>query len=127
MRNTIMFWIATIACCGACYAANGPSNPGIAPTTVEAGVAIVKDVCDIIEGTDDNGVFRTLCATAEEVGRIVEFILLLRPAGQSIPDAGCTPKGSQLGDICSTSAERAKAILYITKLRSLRFSRDGGK
>lgn len=93
-----------------------PPEPPI--SNVEAGVAVADDACTLLTGVDDDGTLRTVCATIEEIGQIVSFILTLRPI-----DAGgvasCAPlPGSK---VCATQPEIAKAILYLARRRQVRF------
>lgn len=93
---------------------------------VETGAAVATGVCSLIEGVEDSGIVRTICASVDEVAAIAQFILTLRTsdAGVMASAAACTPlPGSS---ICATSAERAKAILFVTKLRSSRLMLDAG-
>ena len=112
-----------------CKPASGPAGDAEAGALVEAGAAVISGVCSLIEGIDDNGTARNICATLEEVASIAQFILTLRAA----PDAGplvlpatkcAVLPGSTL---CATSAERAKAVLFVAKAREKRLLLDGGR
>lgn len=115
-------FVLGIACVEYCAGCKPPSGPIVDAdaAVVEAGVATVTDVCSLIEGVDDNGAVRTICATVEEVLQVVSFILTLRDAR----DAGGTPATvcSYLPGttFCATSAERAKGILFLVRSRQAR-------
>ncbi len=98
---------------------------------IEAGVQIANGVCSLLEGVDDSGVVRTVCATVDEVASVVAFILTLRTADAGVlvcsggVDGGL--KGNvKIGAICSSSTERAKAVQFLAKVRASRFVLDGG-
>jgi len=103
--------------------------PPVTPSQVEAGVAIANGVCSLIEGIDDSGVVRNVCATVDEVSQIVQFILTLR---QQVDGGVTTAKGEPCvvlpnSTLCATSSERAKGVLYLSQVRARRFSRgDAG-
>lgn len=98
------------------------------PTVVqvlEAGAPVVTDVCTLLEGIDDSGVLRTICATVEEVAQVVSFILTLRSADAGPPaDAACTPITAPGAYVCATKAEIAKGVLWLTQQRAARLTRD---
>lgn len=94
---------------------------------VEAGTAVAGGICSLVEGVDDSGVVRSVCATVEEIGQIISFILTLRQttdAGPPAASAPCTPLPQST--FCATKAETAKGVLFVTQVRSRRLMRDGG-
>jgi|SRR6267142_5619604 len=94
---------------------------------VEAGARVANYVCSLVEGIDDNGVFRTICATVEEVAQIVAFIATLRKmtdGGQ--PPALITCINLPNTQYCATSSERAKGILFLMHARANTYLRDAG-
>jgi hypothetical protein len=100
----------------ACKPVQGPDAG-----TIEAGVSVATGLCTLLEGIDDSGVLRTICATVEEIAAVAAFILTLRPAGGSdagLASAACVPLPGT--DLCATSAERAKAVSFLVKLRATR-------
>ncbi len=108
----------------ACSDCKGVSAPTV--SDVEAGAGVASGICSYITGVDDTQVVRVICATVVEVAQIVEFILLLRTVDGGPPAAEpvcATLPGTAL---CVTSAERAKAILFITGMRAARLTIDGG-
>lgn len=125
MKAIVFFWFSVLACCGACYASSNPlDGTKDSGAIVEAGTAVVTDVCKLIEGVDDNGIFRTVCATLDELIAMGEYILTLR----AVNDAG-TPKSTTClslptSTMCMTSAERAKGALFVVELRKARFLRN---
>lgn len=116
----------------ACKPSNTPSGgdaDASGPTVVqvvEAGVGATDGVCSFLEGVDDSGVVRTICATVLEIGQVIEFILTLRSAtdaGSPPADAACTPITTGSAYVCATKAEIAKGILFLTQVRERRVTR----
>lgn len=107
----------------ACKSASTPSNNGDAGPIVEAGVAAVDGLCSLIEGTDNDGTYRSICATAEEIAQVIAFILTLKTRDAGVP-AQCSPLPNTT--FCATSVERARAVLFINAKREVRLQRDGG-
>jgi len=138
---------------------NGASSPTVdadaAGHVLEAGGAVVSDVCDLIDGIDDNGAIRSVCATVEEIVTVLgPFIVSLLDArdggtplcgstsGSAMIQArgavdGGSPVHVVVGDIinnqvlphtaiCTTSSQRAKAILHLIRVRQARATLDGG-
>lgn len=116
--------LALVAIAVACFACSPSRTPTV--TDVEAGADVAAGVCSLIDGIDDSGIVRTICATVAEVAQIVEFILLLRATDAGLPNASTVCKPLPGSAFCATSAERAKAILFVTQLRAARLSLDGG-
>lgn len=110
--------------CVGCKPASGPTDAD-ASGIVEGGVQIATDVCSLIEGIDDNGAIRSICATVEEVAQIIAFVLTLRPADAG-PHAMAACQNLPGTTFCATSAERAKGILFLVRARSARFLVDAG-
>lgn len=114
--------------CGfaACHGAGSPADAG---AVTEAGTVVVTDVCSLIEGIDNDGTIRSVCATVEEVAQIIAFILTLR----TVQDAGAPGQCTTLPNstFCATSPERAKAITFVVRERAarlmLRPATDGGR
>jgi hypothetical protein len=92
---------------------------------VEAGVAVAVGVCSLIEGVDESGTVRNICATVEEIATIVQFVLTLRTTPDAGPSGACAVlPGSSL---CVSSAERAKGILFVARVRERRLMLDAGR
>lgn len=107
--------------------ANGP-NDADAAGIIDAGATIAKDVCSLIDGIDDGGIQRSICASVDEIATVASFILTLR---QSDRDAGATRSREECSNLpgsqfCATSREKAKAILFLVQARSARLVLDGG-
>lgn len=111
----------TSSCRGGAIGPNDADASGI----VETGTSLA---CSLLEGVDDSGVVRTICADQGEIATIISFVTSLRASndgGASRPDAGpCTALPNTT--FCTTSRERAKAILFVVSVRSARFVIDGG-
>ncbi len=117
----------------ACKPVIGPSNDAEAGVfnPVEAGATVANDVCSFIEGVDDNGAIRTICATVDEVASIVAFVLTLRSIDGGKVDGGadggaCKSLPGTVTTLCATPNERAKGILFLVRVRAARFVIDGG-
>jgi hypothetical protein len=106
---------------GACKGVSTPTGGD-----VEAGAGVASGICTLIDGIDDSGVVRTICATVAEVALIVEFILTLRTTDGGTPDASTSCKPLPGSTLCATAAERAKGILYVTHQRAAHLMLDGG-
>lgn len=103
---------------------------GASSPSVDAGAIgpVATGLCSLLEGIDDNGAIRTICATVEEIAQVIAFVLTLRTAD----DAGTTRARAECStlpgtDFCATSPERAKAILFLVRTRSARFMLDAGR
>ena len=107
--------LIALALCLSCKTASAPS-----PDVVEAGAGVATDLCSLIEGTDS-----TLCATVEEIGQIVQFIITTFRAG----DAGGAPPGCTAlpnTGFCATKPEVSKGISLIVKQRAAKLQLDAG-
>lgn len=130
MRALAVGAILALAACKTPNAPQGGDADASQPTVVqvvEAGTGVADGVCSLLEGVDDSGVLRTICATVEEVGQVIAFILTLRTstdAGAPRADATCTPVTTGSSYVCATSAELAKGILWLSQQRAARFTRD---
>lgn len=119
MRVTFMLAIA--ACTLGC-------PTGAHPPTVDADAAghVVTDVCDLIDGIDDNGAIRSVCATVEEIITVVgPFVVSLLDAADAGPKREACATLPHTA-ICATSPQRAKAIQHLIRVRQARFMLDGG-
>ncbi len=112
----ITFGAAEIDC-------NGASSPS---SYVEAGAGVATGVCSLIDGIDDSGVVRTICATILEVAQIAEFILTLRMADGGPPTFRAECKTLPGTSMCATSSERSAGILFVAHVREMRLMLDGG-
>lgn len=114
--GAMSFGLATEGC------PSGATSPTV---DAEAGIATVTNGCQFLEGIDDSGVLRTICATVEEIAQAIAFITsFLRTGDAGAPTATCALlPGTKF---CATSAERAKAVLFIVGLRNARLMLDGG-
>lgn len=119
--------LLTLIACKIPNTPQGGDADASGPTVVqvlEAGAPVVNDVCSLLEGVDDSGVVRTICATVEEIGQVVSFILTLRTASDAGPPAetACTVlPGTKL---CATKQEIAKGVLWLSQQRAARLTRD---
>ncbi len=111
--------VFAVAACSDCKGVTAPTGP-----EVEAGAGVASGICSYIDGIDDTGIVRTICATVAEVAQVVEFILTLRTADGGAPTAACKPLPSST--LCATSAERAKAILFVSHVRQALLTLDAG-
>lgn len=98
------------------------------PDVVEAGTQVSNDICSLIEGIDDNGTIRTICATVQEIADIIAFVTTLRQA-----DAGLTARIVRNAcdplpgtTFCATSAERSKGIAFVLQRRAALLMLDAG-
>ncbi len=119
-RKSVAILVAIIAAAG-CKGIDAPTSG-----QVEAGATVASGLCSLIEGADDNGTVRTICATVEEVAAIVAFILTLRTSDAGTVAASTACQALPGSTLCATSAERAKAILFVSNVRASRFVLDGG-
>lgn len=116
----------------ACKPPSGPTTDADASgvDVTDAASNVATDVCSLIEGIDDNGAVRTICAyVVEIIGVVVPFILTLRQAdaGPAMkPGDTCDPLPNAPAGFCATSRERAKAILFLVNVRTARLQLDGG-
>ena len=118
-----------------CKPASGPSADGgeagalTAPVALEAGIAVVDGACTLLMGVDSTGTLTTICATIEEVAKIVGFVLTLRSASDAgaplADEKGCIPL--PYSRVCATEGELSKAISFIVQQRRAALTRDGGK
>lgn len=112
-----------------CPNANSPTSDADASGLVEAGGAVVTSVCDLIQGIDPSGAVRSVCATVEEIVTVLAPFVVSLLALPELADAGrkneaCEPLPHTT--VCATSAQRAKAILHLMRVRQARASLDGG-
>lgn len=114
--------VVALAFVAACKSGQ-PVDAGV----VEAGTQAGGDLCSFIFGVADNGADRSICATIEEiVGVAIPFILDLRKASDAGPPALASCEYLPGTTFCATSAERADAILAITRSRQARVTREAG-
>lgn len=103
-------------------------SPAVVQKDVEAGTQVADGVCQLIDGFDDSGIARTVCANLDEIGDAISFILTLRKASDAAAltmNTNCSvitgPGGKAL---CATKQELAKSVLFIVQRRNARLSKD---
>lgn len=135
----ILIGAAMLAVSVSACPAQGPSTPSHdadASGIVESGGQAADGLCKFIEGIDDNGIVRTICATVQEVADVVGFILTLRTSDAGalacVADAGAGVMAAKAAvalpgtSFCTTSAERAKSVVFLSHARSARLQLDAG-
>ena len=86
--------------------------------------AVVSGACSWLEGITPGGTLVTICAVAEELLQIADFVRTLLGAASS-PDAGaCTAIPTT--NVCATKAQMGQAILEVLAKRRARLALDGG-
>lgn len=102
-------------------------SPTITPTgAIDAGGQAVGGICYFLQGLDPSGAIANVCATIEELLSAASFIAMLRTT-PNVLDAGTCENLPQT-TYCVTSAERYKAVRYITTRRASRLLLiDAGK
>jgi len=122
LLRAVMTCALIVALAEAC---SRPSTPPNAPDVVEAGTVVATDVCSLIEGVDDSGAVRTICATVSEIAQVIAFVLTLRSSGDAAAPRDIASCANLPGTtFCATSAERAKGILFIVRARTARLTLD---
>jgi len=94
---------------------------------LDAAANTADGACYLIEGIDTTGIARTVCAVISEVIAIIGFIEMLRTASDAGPPAQAQCKNLPQTTYCTTSAERAKGILFISTMRAARQKLDAGR
>ena len=94
---------------------------------VEASAVVASDVCTLLEGVTSSSTLESVCATVEELGQIVAFVLTLR--GLARADAGSTIPCQVLpgSSVCATKREIGQGVEFVFHARAARLARDGGR
>jgi len=123
-RTIILNATIIVACLSMPFLDSACDKHPITPVDVEAGEQIGSGVCSLLEGIDDSGVLRTICATLPEIAAVASFILTLRTItdGGTSAQLNCTVLSGT--SVCASKQEIAKGILHISKMRQMRLSRD---
>jgi hypothetical protein len=112
-----------------CACPPGATNPTTDPDAgvVETGPGgTMNGLCSLLEGLDDSGAVRTICATADEIASLVSFITMLRSDRDAGPPAALSCTNLPKTTFCATKQEVAKGVLFLTRARAARLSLDGG-
>ncbi len=97
-------------------------TPSSIATLVEGGIAVLNGTCTLLEGVTDNQTLISICASAEEVAGIVQFISGLLRHGETADAGPCTIiPGSTL---CATKSELGRAITFTVQKRRAVFFKD---
>lgn len=101
-------------------------SPRSPTTLVEAGTGVATGVCSLLEGIDDDGAIRNICATVDEIAQVIAFVTTLRTKPDAArPDAAIVVYRCENlpgTTFCATSSERAKAVLFLVRARMARFT-----
>jgi hypothetical protein len=106
------------------------SSPGDADAdavvqVVSAGAQAADGVCALLEGVDDSGTLRTLCAFPDEVAQVISFITMLRASADvGAPPATCSNLPGTV--FCASKTETAKGIGWVVRVRAARLMLDAG-